>query len=1534
MKTSLPLNLSSLIASFFLTTSAFAQTIWTAGVGNWFTPGNWSAGVPNPASGTSFDAQINNGGIAQIFSPGASVRRITLGASNGQGGGLQINAGTLNVTENLHLGEGGNGVATISNGSTVTSNYTRIGRFNGSSGSATVFGEGSTWRTTLDFLVGESGSGALVADAGGDVVVGNNLLVANVLGAPQSSVTVRGAGSTITVNGSVLRVGAAGNGILKIETNGAVSAATVEIGNTSGSVGTLNLETGGTLTVGGGAQPLVLAKLAGSSGTLNIGNVGAAGVLIASAVQVGSGTGVVNFHSSGTTAFAVPITGAASVNKLGAGTTTLTAVNTFTRAVTVSGGVLELANGGQINNAFDSNVTEGLVRITGAGSKWANTATTIIGDSATGAISVESGGELRANAALLVSRVGTGNGTLTVTGAGSTATTNGELRIADQGAGLLEILDGGVVTSGHGYLAQNTVLASATAHISGPNSRWSITGFLDVGNRGAGTLNIENAGAVVNTAGGYVGFIGGSNGAAIVDGAGSVWDSNFFQVGGSGVGSLTIRNGGTAISRLAGTNSVSLGEATSGNGTVTVNGAGSTWTNLGSIVIGTNGRGTMNVQAGGYASAGPNASIGYNSGAIGTATVTGAGSQFNVPGMLTVGGRSDSTTTAGGSGTLTVADGGLVTVGGTGAPSATSGVMRIGWQTGSTGVVNVTGPGSTLTSDYFVVIGSAGNGTMTISNGGYVLTDSTGIGNSAGSTGLLTVTGAGSRYDDTYGIYLGLVGNGVGTLAISDGGLVNVVGGTGTVTVGSASSTGASTLRIGTGAGAGTLAAGGVSLVRTFSKLEFNHTDNTTFSVPITGAGFVNKLGFGTTTLNIPNSYTGGTTINGGTVRVIETTGAGLGTGAVTVNTFGRLNFGDQGLGGSNTVNVFASPTSNGYGGVLSFTETASAGALRVFQYGTTFPSVYTESETYFDDSSTAGAATFTNFGGQAGGNAHGGAVFFLGNGSAGNATFTNNGAAVAGAGGGFVTIQRDARGGTARFINNGTSTLDSRGLGNGGSVGITERANAENATFTNNGGTASGGSSGGVAVSREASAGSATFTNMPGTVSGAPGGRVSFYDTATAESATIANLGATVNGANAGVTRFQDMATAGASTIRNARSVAASGAGGTTVFANTALAGTATITNEGSQNGTYGFTEFRDTSNAASATFFNGASLTAGTFGGRPIFLNSSSAGSAIFDNEGSKVTNGFAGEVFFQDTSNAATSIITNRGATAADAFSGGIAYFLNSATGGAVNIVNEGSNFTNGTNTSGGSARFNDTTSAGNATILNGSATSVSGNPGGTFFYGSSTAGSAAINNSGGTVNPGGWTALSAGGAASFTATSSAGSATITNAAAPAMNSSGGHTSFVGTSTAGTATINNQGGVVLSNGWGAVAGGGSGYVTFGETATAGSATIDNQGAAVAGGGRGTTTFSGNSNAGNATIYIDAGIGAGGEVQFSGTSDGGTARIILAGTGVDAGGLDISLLTSGGMGLGSIEGEGVVSLGAKYLTVGKTTSTPRSAG
>jgi T5SS/PEP-CTERM-associated repeat protein/autotransporter-associated beta strand protein len=175
-----------------------------------------------------------------------------------------------------------------------------------------------------------------------------------------------------------------------------------------------------------GAGTLIVAGTAGGSGTLNIGNGGVAGVLNASAVQMGNGTGLVNFNHTGTVDFAIPISGVGALSQFGTGTTNLTAVNTFTRAVTVTGGTLELSGGGQINNAFDSSVASGNLLITDAGSQWMNTATTYIGDTGTGVATVQDGGLLQAGTALLLSRFGGGNGTLTVTGAGSAATTNGE----------------------------------------------------------------------------------------------------------------------------------------------------------------------------------------------------------------------------------------------------------------------------------------------------------------------------------------------------------------------------------------------------------------------------------------------------------------------------------------------------------------------------------------------------------------------------------------------------------------------------------------------------------------------------------------------------------------------------------------------------------------------------------------------------------------------------------------------------------------------------------------------------------------------------------------------------------------------------------------------------------------------------------------------------------------------------------------------------------------------------------------------------
>lgn len=85
---------------------------------------------------------------------------------------------------------------------------------------------------------------------------------------------------------------------------------------------------------------------------------------------------------------------------------------------------------------------------------------------------------------------------------------------------------------------------------------------------------------------------------------------------------------------------------------------------------------------------------------------------------------------------------------------------------------------------------------------------------------------------------------------------------------------------------------------------------NSTFNGAITNAQYtstgavaaIKKVGTGIWTLTNASTFTGGTTINGGTIMVNNTTGSGLGTGAVTVNTGGTL-AGTGTISGAVTVN-------------------------------------------------------------------------------------------------------------------------------------------------------------------------------------------------------------------------------------------------------------------------------------------------------------------------------------------------------------------------------------------------------------------------------------------------------------------------------------------------------------------------------------------------------------------------------------------------------------------------------------------------------
>ncbi len=271
------------------------------------------------------------------------------------------------------------------------------------------------------------------------------------------------------------------------------------------------------------------------------------------------------------------------------------------------------------------------------------------------------------------------------------------------------------------------------------------------------------------------------------------------SVGQNGTGMLTIQNGGTLADSFG-----TVGNLPGGLGTVTVTGAGSHWSNAGGIVVGGLGTGTLTIQGGGTVSSGGGGSVGLSAGSTGTVTVTDPGSSWiNGPsGGLNVGSF--------GTGTLTIANGGKVI-------NITTFTANIGNGASGQGTVTVTGAGSTWSNSSGVNIGNLGTGTLTIADGG-IVTGPMVIATSAGATGTLNIgAGAGNpaAAPGTLTAPSLAFGAGTGTLnfnhtsanyvfapAISGNGTVNVLAGSTTLT-GANSYSGATNVNAGSlGAGA------------------------------------------------------------------------------------------------------------------------------------------------------------------------------------------------------------------------------------------------------------------------------------------------------------------------------------------------------------------------------------------------------------------------------------------------------------------------------------------------------------------------------------------------------------------------------------------------------------------------------------------------------------------------------------------------------------------------------------------------------------
>ncbi|MDR3089728.1 MAG: autotransporter outer membrane beta-barrel domain-containing protein [Desulfobulbaceae bacterium] len=360
----------------------------------------------------------------------------------------------------------------------------------------------------------------------------------------------------------------------------------------------------------------------------------------------------------------------------------------------------------------------------------------------TGAVSV-SGGAAEVYR-IQIGSVSGSNGSLIVTGSGSSLSASGDLSVGDFGTGSLNIADGGGVEGQTVNIGVNSG-SVGTVTVTGAGSSLSASDQLYVGNSGEGSLTVADGGLVSVTNNAIIGYDS-TEGEVTVTGAGSSLTTNkALYVGQYGQGTLRVEDGGKAS---ADTTYVGFND----EGAVTVTGAGSSLTTNNDLSVGVGAQGSLNIEDGGGVD-GKTVTIGLGSGGVGTATVTGAGSSLSASGDLSVG--SD------GNGTLRVEGGG----------KASGGTIHVGFGDIGGGVVTVTGAGSSLTTNNDLSVGNFGPGSLNIEAGGRVDGQTVNIGVNSGGVGTVTVSGAGSALNAGTDLVVG--GLSTGNLTVKDSGAVS-----------------------------------------------------------------------------------------------------------------------------------------------------------------------------------------------------------------------------------------------------------------------------------------------------------------------------------------------------------------------------------------------------------------------------------------------------------------------------------------------------------------------------------------------------------------------------------------------------------------------------------------------------------------------------------------------------------------------------------------------------------------------------------------
>ncbi|GAU80302.1 autotransporter domain-containing protein [Bosea sp. BIWAKO-01] len=836
------------------------------------------------------------------------------------------------------------------------------------------------------------------------------------------------------LGGGILTIGDVGPATLTIAGGGSVTSEVTRIGNYGS----------GTVTVTG------VGSLLASPAALLVGYLGGGdlrvedgGAVTSSVVNIGYAGGVVGNATVTGAGSRLTVDGDLDVGERGRGT-------------------LTVSNGGSVSNTYGYlgtfNGSSGTATVTGAGSSWTNSVELRIGHHGTGTLTIEKGGKVSAAKTIIAA---TGTGTLNLLG--DTVNGRGVLETGQlvKGAGSATLnLDGGILRTarnesnfldgfGSATIGTNGVFFDSNGYDIAVSTAFDGSGGLT--KQGAGTLTLTGtnsySGGTTITGGALAvsadANLGDTSGGVTLDGGtlratASFSTARTITLGTSG-GSIMVDSGQTLT---ASGNIIGGGGLTkAGDGTLSLIGfnsyTGGTTIAGGKLIVGFDGN--LGDSSGGLTLAGGTLATTQSFSSGRSVTLSGSGGGIEV----TTGLNLTLTGTISGTGGLTKTGAGMLMLSGTstysGATTVSAGTLYINgaqalsaasnYAIASGALLNVNDGLGTVTAGSI-----AGAGQIRIESGStletgatHASTSFTGMIYDAGSirkvgTGTLTLT-----QENSYAGGTTIAG---GAISISRESNLGSTSGALTLNGGVLQVTGTTLTELNRAVVFGT-AGGGFDIADAGNSF--------TLSQSFSGTGAFSKAGAGTLLLKSTQSYSGATTVSGGTLRAGQV-GSFSAASAFTVASGARLDLAgfSQSIGslagagmvtlGAGTLTAGSDNSSTGFAGSITGSgglTKAGAGTLTLSGASSYAGSTQVQAGKLVVNGSLASAVTLA--GGTLGGSGTvgaisvgGGATVAPGN-SIGTLTVSGN---VAFASGSIYQVEVNAAGQSDRIVASGLATL------------------------------------------------------------------------------------------------------------------------------------------------------------------------------------------------------------------------------------------------------------------------------------------------------------------------------------------------------------------------------------------------------------------------------------------------------------------------------------------------------------------------------